>query len=209
MQAYSQTIFVLRIIERFALTGIILAIAFAVLIAFWRTVHRIDFSVTREKVGVAGATLIATPVLVLLTLIGFTWVVLTNPISIETETRVSRSPNQTGADPLTKPDDASVAPETTRRSKYVGIVPLEKNVATALFNFNCALARVPNLTSAETDAIKLLKADELYWHWPSKWGDAERETFYKWAIDHDGRAAPKGDVLAMLDDLDPVCKRNG
>ena len=150
MDPYVKTIFILRLIERFTLTAIVLIIAVAVLVAFWRTVHRIEFSVTKEKVGVAGATLLATPVLVLLTLIGFTWVVLTNQIKLET--------NGIIAPPA--PDKPN-CPSAGCQTVLMGAAGTGENVASVLQALNCA-SRNPNLKPADREGIERLKAIELY-----------------------------------------------
>jgi hypothetical protein len=196
MDPYVKTTFILRLIERFTLTAIVLIIAVAVLVAFWRTVHRIEFSVAKEKVGVAGATLIATPVLVLLALIGFTWVVLTNQIKLETE-----GPNNVGDHP-----QPNVLPGT-QHTIVVGAAGTGENVASVLQALNCA-ARSPNLKQADREGIERLKAIELYSNWPDNLDLKEKETFRKWAFEKNNSdsVTPSGDVLQLLNARDPKCE---
>jgi hypothetical protein len=170
MSEFAHTIFYLRIIERFVITGLVLAVAVIVLIAFWRTVHRIDFNVAKEKVGVAGTTLVATPVLVLLILVGFAWVVLTNNISLEIGTQKPAPTTSEQSDRQPKPAAESVAiPKSVIvEERYNGVNSVGENVAEFLPDYNCAFAHVQNLTPEQERAIRLMKADVLLSHWPAK-----------------------------------------
>jgi hypothetical protein len=195
MQEYIKAIFLLRVAERFLLTGIILAIALVVLIAFWRTVHRIEFNVTKDKLGVAGTTLIATPILVLLILVGFSWVALTNRISLEAS-------NQPVA-PDKPPKDEPPAPGGTRLS---GAFSADDNFADTLLAFNCAVSKTPSLTSRQDAAINRMKANEIIAHWQANWGDDKaKEDFWRWATEADNSVAPAGDITRSFHGKDSQC----
>jgi hypothetical protein len=200
MSEFAHTIMYLRIIERFVITGLVLATAVIVLIAFWRTVHRIDFNVEKDKVGVAGTTLVATPVLVLLILVGFAWVVLTNSISVEvgTQTPVPVTPEQPGHPVIVV-------------EKYTGLNSAGENVAELLPSYNCAFTHVQNPTPEQERAIRLIKADVLLEHWPARWND-EKETFRKWATgdaaataNGQGVAVPNGDITHLFHNVGRNC----
>ena len=202
MEDYIKTVFVLRLIERFTLTAIVLVIALVVLVAFWRTVHRIEFSVMKEKMGVAGATLIATPVLVLLALMGFTRVVLTNPIKLEAS---GSKPIEPPARPCETSDNAASSPNPS----YInlsGATGTKANVASVLLALNCAKARSRGLKQAELDAIDLLKANELYANWPDGLDAKQKEIFWKWALHEPKAEVPSGDVLQVFHARDPRCE---
>lgn len=74
-----------RIGERVALSVIIVVLSCVVMIAFWRSVQRVDFQVSREKLGAAGSIVLSTPVFLLLALVGYTYVSLSNPIAVDFE----------------------------------------------------------------------------------------------------------------------------
>ena len=77
------TVILFRIGERITLSALILIVAIVVMIAFWRSVQKIDFRITRENVGTGGSVLLGTPIFVLLTLVGYAFVSLSNPISVK------------------------------------------------------------------------------------------------------------------------------
>ncbi|MEH2484887.1 hypothetical protein [Bradyrhizobium sp. AZCC 2230] len=212
---FSHAIFYLRLIERFVITGLVLAVAVIVLIAFWRTVHRIDFNVEKEKVGVAGTTLIATPVLVLLILVGFAWVVLTNGISLEiaTQNPAPTTPEQPDRQPKQPPESGALSKPVVVVEKYNGSNSTGENVAELLPSFNCAFAHVQNPTPEQERAIRLVKAEALLAHWPAPW-TAEKETFRKWAIGDPGATAngqsgavPNGNITQLFHNVDRDCNR--
>jgi hypothetical protein len=72
-----------RMAERLTLTTVIVLIALVVMVGFWRTVQKIDLT-EGGKLGIAGSFAFSTPVFVLLTIVGYTWVSLTNQITLET-----------------------------------------------------------------------------------------------------------------------------
>lgn len=195
MWDFAHVILLLRIIERFVITGLILVVAVVVLIAFWRTVHRIDFNVTKEKVGVAGTTLIATPILVLLILVGFAWVALNNKISLETSTQ-SPAP--------AVPGQSKQPPEGVEVVKFNGLNPVEENVAELLPDYNCAFSQLQNLTPAQERAVRLIKAEALLSHWPTQW-NGEKDIFRNWV--KDGSTPPNGNITQLFHDVGRNCKR--
>jgi hypothetical protein len=157
-------------------------------------VHRIDFSITKEKVGVAGATLIATPVLVLLMLIGFTWVVLTNQIKVETDgTKLVPS-----GSPVAGPNGHFSA---------IGAAGNGANVTSVLQAMNCA-KKNRNLKPVDRDAIERLKAYALLENWPDNLDQKEKETFRRWALEKDNSDAvvPSGDLLQLFNAEDLKCE---
>lgn len=80
MDDSSLTLF--RMLERLTLTAVILGVSLVVMVGFWRTVTRVDLS-DGGKLGVAGSVTLATPVFVLLGIVGYAWVSLSNPLKVE------------------------------------------------------------------------------------------------------------------------------
>lgn len=76
-----QDILYFRMAERLALTVVIVLVSLIVMVSFWRTVQKIDLT-DGGKLGLAGSFAFSTPVFVLLTIIGYAWVSLSNEIMI-------------------------------------------------------------------------------------------------------------------------------
>lgn len=73
---------VFRVGERIALSAIIVVIACIVMIAFWRSVQRIELMTSGERFGGAGTIVLSTPIFVLLALVGYTYISFSNPIAV-------------------------------------------------------------------------------------------------------------------------------
>jgi len=81
-----KTVVLFRIGKRITLSALILNIAIIMMIAFWRSVQKIDFRTTKENIGTGGSVLLGTPIFVFLTLVGYSFVSLSNPITVKTPT---------------------------------------------------------------------------------------------------------------------------
>ena len=90
-----KTVVLFRIDERITLSALILIIAIIVMIAFRRSVQKIDSRITKENIGTGGSVLLGTPIFVLLTPVGYAFVSLVEP-------NYSQDPNQRGHRGLTR-----------------------------------------------------------------------------------------------------------
>jgi hypothetical protein len=209
MAEFAHTVFYLRVIERLAISGLVSAVALVILVAFWRTVHRVDFNVTREKIGLAGTTLIATPVLVLLILVGFAWVVLTNKISLDVAMQSPQEVNRS----ILAPSEANKTGQGSAQQPVVihedmsGITDIDVNVAALLLEFNCALSHVANPPSELEISARKLKVVALLPKLPPDWTKEEKKVLYDWAMGANDSKAPRADATRIMSGVSQDCGR--
>ena len=79
--------FVARLGERFILSLVVISIALVSMIAFWRSVQQIEFKLSQDKLGSSANIALATPLLVLLVVVGFVYVSYAHPVSVTLSTR--------------------------------------------------------------------------------------------------------------------------
>jgi len=170
-----------RMVERAALSGVILLVALVVMVAFWRSVQRLDL---REggAIGVAGSVALSTPVFVLLAIIGYAHVSLSNTIAVTS-----------GAADSAGVPHAEMANAGRPSQSFVGAagVPLvaaepADDPAHALFkvqekvrSLNC-LAAGQDLSARVADDLVLVKLGLLAPVWPADWG--AYDAFADWAV---------------------------
>ncbi|MEM0949832.1 MAG: hypothetical protein AAGB07_17395 [Pseudomonadota bacterium] len=81
---FVQSIFTARLIERFALTGLIALLSVVIMVAFWRSMTKLDFELSNKSISLGSGTVIATPILALGVLTALAWASFSNPISLST-----------------------------------------------------------------------------------------------------------------------------
>lgn len=77
--AYS---WLLRVLERTSLSLIIITVSIILIVAFWRSLQKIDFNIQNEKNTISTNIVFATPIFVLIILVFFSYVSFSHPIKI-------------------------------------------------------------------------------------------------------------------------------
>ena len=89
---------VFRLIERSILSLVVISLAIVVVVAFWKSVQKVDASSSTGGISFGFNMLIATPVFVLLILVGYAYVVMSFPLetdfSSEFDVKNGPSPNE-------------------------------------------------------------------------------------------------------------------
>jgi hypothetical protein len=80
--------FLMRVLERITISLIIISISIIFIIAFWKSMQKIDFDIKGEKNSANVNVVFATPIFVLLVLIGYAYISFSNPLkgSVTTKT---------------------------------------------------------------------------------------------------------------------------
>jgi len=152
---FVQTVFAARLAERFALTGLIAVLSVVIIIAFWRSMTKLDFELSDKSISLGSGTVIATPVLALGVLTALAWASFSNPISLSA--RDADGEIEAVVRGILPSADTSGTLSTPEVSQILRLI-------------NCAEASSP-LVSAATTAP--LKRDLMRAHWdPVAWGNA-------------------------------------
>ena len=163
-------------------------VAIVVMIAFWRSVQKIDFRITRENIGTGGSVLLGTPIFVLLTLVGYAFVSLSNPITVKTPTEevIGITPSQTAGGQGTV--------ENTAFDR--------NNAQEKVRSLNCLARGTADSSARDQDNLAAVKVHLLQPVWSDAWGDFDR--FAAWAL---GRSnlQPDPRARAVFDDLHQPC----
>lgn len=200
--SFSNPLFVARLVERFALTAIVVIAGIVILVAFWRTLHRVELHVPSVNLG--GSIVLATPVLVLALLTVFTWVVVSNPVRVNCPARpVPTGPKE--APPESPGSLVGVVPDPSASSQEAPAgrpVPIDKTrLGGQLESLNCALSRASGLKQIDKSTVTDLKVDLIGQVWERGWGDYE--AFGAWAAG--GPDAPAPEVATLFNGVRPRC----
>lgn len=204
----SEWIMLFRIGERLTLSVIIVIVSLVVMIGFWRSIQKIDFQMSREKIGAGGSIILGTPIFVLLALVGYAFVSLSNPISI------SAAPTSSEFDGKRPSQGAAVMPSPA--SGFTGIssnhdattgaadnTEFERRRAVeTVMSLNC-LARDAGEASARVqDDLAAVKLRLLEPVWSEEWGN-----FEAFAASALGRSteAPHPRALAVFQEIHRIC----
>ena len=165
--------FVARLGERFILSLVVISIALVSMIAFWRSVQRIDFSLSQDKLGSSASIAFATPLFVLLVVVGFAYISYAHPVSVALPLRTDNgaapqtSGNSLGTVTLTGAAGIDVQPTT---DDYV----MRFNQArTALRSLNCIVQVSKNLSTRDEKAVDSAKVALILDVWQLDWGDPD------------------------------------
>lgn len=74
---------IVRVSERIGITVIIVSISLILLVAFWRSLQKVDFAFETEGGVTKANVILATPVFVLLILVGYAYVTFSFPMTLE------------------------------------------------------------------------------------------------------------------------------
>lgn len=152
---FVQSVFTARLIERFALTGLIALLSVVIIVAFWRSMTKLKFELSDKSISLGSGTVIATPVLALGVLTALAWASFSNPISLGTR----------GADGEIDNNIMGIVPNTDTPGTLS-----TSEVSQILRFINCAEASSPLVTPATTAS---LKRDLMRANWdPIAWGNA-------------------------------------
>ena len=199
----------LRVVERVVISLVVILVCLVVTVGFWRSIQRVDFQLSREKLSGAANVVLATPIFALLALIGFAWVSFSNPVAIS----VPRPATALAAPALTgAPAAEQVA--AVGGVEFIGAVPGRRAPAPAdgferrraeemVKSLNC-LARAAGgaVSPREVDALAEARLTALRPVWAEEWGDFG--AFRDWAL---GRStgAPDPEAKAIFAAAHPEC----
>jgi hypothetical protein len=153
-----------RIAERITLTMIIILLCFVVMIAFWRSIQRIEIQLSKEKLGAAGSVVLSTPVFMLLALVGYSYVSLSNPVAIDLGER--KLVGVTHGASSTRSRDAPTGQAAADNTAF------ERQRATnAIRSVNCAVGDISKRTTQIQDDIAEVKLHLMKSVWMAQWGN--------------------------------------
>ncbi len=159
---YQQIIY-FRLAERAVMTTVVIMIAVTVMVAFWRSVQKMDFSGVKAAPDLKVSLLLNTPVFVMLALMGYAYVVLNAKISVDQENGfMGMSSGE--ENPRSTPRDGDQV------SNAVDNSALERNERLiALEGLNCLAANDEPLTEDLQDALVEAKLLLLQPVWSPDW----------------------------------------
>jgi hypothetical protein len=186
---------VFRIGERATLSAIVIAIAVVATIGFWRTIQKVDFRFGRDDLSSAANVVLATPVFILLTLIGFAWVCFSNPVAVSLSAQTGHELAGGGV---------SYVGATPGVPTRVGSLDYERlNAEELVMSLNCVVkAAGPAVSNREADALVEARLTALAPIWPAEWGDPT--DFRAWALKRSA-AAPDPEARAAFEAVHPGC----
>lgn len=194
MIAGSEMIVLFRIGERLTLTLVVLIVATVVMVGFWRTVQQVNLT-DGGKLGVAGSFAFSTPVFVLLSIVGYAYVSLSHPITVQpgglSGEAVAGTPQPGGFIGATPMAAVPVGDQGHAR------VVAERKIR----SLNC-LVREGVLSARMEDDLALVKLDLMAPVWDESWGSAD--SFRDWATGL-SEAAPDPEARAAFDALHVAC----
>jgi len=163
MTDFSDGIALFRMAERIGLTLIIVVISVIVMIGFWRTIQKFDITGSKTPLGLSGSFALTTPVFVLLTLVGYTWVTLSHPITI------SEAPAKSGAQVASITPGSSFSAMQSPAPAIGQTEKLRANVEGQIKSLNCLLSG--ELSPRLEDDSAEIKLSLMSTVWSADWGD--------------------------------------
>ena len=148
----------LRVGERVVLSLVVVLVALVCMAGFWRSMQKLDFSLSRDKLSGGGSVVLATPVFALLALIAFAWVSFSNPISV--------------GSPATQPTATSFIGATP--TAQTPVTDFDRNrTAEMIRALNCVAsgADAATRTPRNDDALDLIRLELMEGVWSPDWGD--------------------------------------
>jgi hypothetical protein len=170
----------------------VVVVALTCALGFWRSLQKIDFQFTHERLSGGANIVLATPLFALLALIGFAWISYSHPISVSLggaapgdQAAVPGQVTMIGASPAA-PAETPAAPPTAGWAEARAL----------LRSLNClaigAEAEGLAIAPRERNTLTALRLALMEPHWSETWGD--RATFRAWA--EAGGTAPAPDPEA-------------
>ncbi len=187
--------FVARLGERFILSLVVISVALVSMIAFWRSVQRVEFSLSQDKLGTSASIALATPLLVLLVVVGFAYISYSHPVSV---TLPERSNKGTAAEPPLVTSLIGVAPASTSNLTREQDLQRLRGYLKTLVDLEAALRKsaLEDEASFLLPDIEVLRVGLMQSHWDSDLGDWA--TFRAWLADP---GAPPPTDLTLAADL--------
>jgi hypothetical protein len=189
-----------RIGERLVISAVVILVCLVVTVGFWRSIQKLDFTFSRDKISGAANVVLATPVFALLALILFAWVSFSHPVTVSVPAAGGKAGDETA-----EADVGGV--------KYVGAVPsvatggdvsFERRRAEEMVkSLNCvAIAAGTAVSPREADALAEARLAALLPVWSEDWG--EQAAFRAWALGR-STAAPDPEAEAVFAAAHPEC----
>ena len=193
----ASTAFAFRIGERIALSIVVILVALVVTAGFWRSIQKVDFTLSKAGSGGGGTFVLATPVFALLALIGFAWVSFAHPITV--------------AVPATAAERTAETAQAAGTVTMAGALPAQhadpdfaRNAARMrILSLNCIAEQAGDgLAERDLDALAAVKAGLMRAVWAEDWGDPA--AFDAWAT---GVSAtpPASEARAVFEAVHPLC----
>lgn len=199
-----------RIAERVAISLIVILLGLVVSVAFWRSLQRIDFQLSREKLSGGGTVVLATPLFALIALIGFAWVSFSNPVAVTAPGRIpvasqtAVDPEAGAAQPLANAGPVSFVGSTAAAAQQQGDVEFRRNAARELVrSLNCVAESAGQLAPREVDALARLRLAVMEPVWDPSWGDFA--AFRAWAEARTD-AEPNAAAKRFFHEVAPACR---
>lgn len=166
MANISDSIVLFRMAERIGLTLIIVMISVIVMIGFWRTIQKFDITGSKAPIGLSGSFALTTPVFVLLTLVGYTWVTLSHPITTTSAPAPTATQTASSGAGATFTGMQTIGPQIGQTEK------LKANVEGQIKSLNCLLGG--ELSPRLEDDSAEIKLTLMSTIWSNDWGDFDK-----------------------------------
>jgi hypothetical protein len=197
----ASTAFAFRIGERIALTVVVILVALVVTAGFWRSIQKVDFTLSKAGASGGGTLVLATPVFALLALIGLAWVSFAHPITVSVPAAV----------PVLVPERPAEPAQIAGTVTMAGAVPAAQGdaefarntVRMRLLSLNCLAQQAgERLSERDADALGAVKAALMRSVWDAEWGDPA--AFEAWATGL-SPAVPNDAARGFFVAVHPLC----
>lgn len=178
-------------------------VALTCALGFWRSLQKIDFQFTHERLSGGANIVLATPLFALLALIGFAWISYSHPISVTVGgapgadgDAVAGQVTMIGASPVPAPSSAAPLPATGWAEARA-----------LLRSLNClaVAAEAEGLAIPPREGITLaaLRLALMEPHWAEAWGD--RAAFRAWVEAGAAGPPPNAEAAAAYSEAYAAC----
>ena len=168
----------LRIGERVVISVVVILVCLVVTVGFWRSIQKLDFSFSRDKISGAANVVLATPVFALLALIVFAWVSFSHPVDRLASRRRGKG---RGRDRAGGYRGREVHRRGAERSHGRGRSLERRRAEEMVKSLNCvAIAAGTAVSPREVDALAEARLTALLPVWSEEWG--EQAAFRAWAL---------------------------
>ncbi len=193
----ASTAFAFRIGERIALSVVVILVALVVTAGFWRSIQKVDFTLSKAGTSGGGTFVLATPVFALLALIGFAWVSFSHPITVTV--------------PSAAPDRPAETSQTSRTVTMAGALPTPQGdidfarnaVRMRILSLNCLAQQAGDgLAERDADALAAVKVTLMRSVWDPAWGDPATLEAWATGVSVTEPAPPAREILQAVH---PLC----
>jgi hypothetical protein len=187
--------FIARLTERFAMSLVIVTIAVIAMFAFWRSVQRVEFNLAQDKIGRSANIALATPLFVLLVLVGYAFVSFSHPVTVTVPERrtnqdTAASQGATGRSAIAFTGFGNLPPSASPEDAKLRLAETRGYLRT----LNCIANGATPIDDRGRNAIDAAKAALIIRYWQQDWGDATE--FEEWALSGRG-PTPREEVLDL------------